>query len=41
MSLQFITGNAGSGKSVTLYQTLIQESVQNPKKKYMIFMEKN
>lgn len=38
MSLQFITGNAGSGKSVTLYQTLIQESVQNPKKKYMIIV---
>ncbi len=38
MSLQFILGNAGSGKSVTLYQKLIQESVRNPKKKYMIIV---
>ncbi|MDD6195169.1 MAG: exodeoxyribonuclease V subunit gamma [Lachnospiraceae bacterium] len=36
MSLQFIQGNAGSGKSTYLYQNIIEEAIQHPKKNYLV-----
>ena len=36
MSLQFIQGNAGSGKSTYLYQTIIKEAMKYPKKNYLV-----
>lgn len=38
MSLQFIMGNPGSGKSHILYENVIQESMKNPGKKYIILV---
>ena len=32
MSLQFIFGNSGSGKSYYLYQHIVEESVKHPEK---------
>ena len=32
MSLQFIFGNSGSGKSYCLYQNIIEESIRHPEK---------
>lgn len=36
MSLQFIVGSAGSGKSTYLYQNVIEEAIKNPKKNYLV-----
>ena len=36
MSLQFIQGNAGSGKSTYLYQNIIEEAIQHPKNNYLV-----
>lgn len=36
MALQFVIGRSGSGKSTALYQHIIQESLQHPKKNYLI-----
>lgn len=36
MSLQFVQGNAGSGKSTYLYQRIIEEAIQHPKKNYLV-----
>lgn len=36
MSLQFMIGASGSGKSHKVYEMVIQESIQNPKKNYLI-----
>ena len=33
MSLQFIMGNSGSGKSYCLYDTVVREAIENPDKK--------
>ena len=38
MSLQFVFGNSGSGKSHQLYQRIIEESIQYPEKKYMVIV---
>ena len=36
MSLQFIIGASGAGKSHKIYNMIIDESIQNPKKNYVI-----
>lgn len=38
MSLQFIFGNSGSGKSHFLYKTIIEESVQHPERNYIVIV---
>ncbi len=38
MSLQFILGNSGSGKSHLLYQRIIEESIQHPERNYMVIV---
>ena len=38
MSLQFILGNSGSGKSHFLYQTIIEESRKHPEQNYMVIV---
>ena len=36
MSLQFVIGSPGSGKSTTIYNRIIKESIDNPNGKYII-----
>lgn len=38
MSLQFITGASGAGKSYAVYQKIIQESISNPQKNYYVIV---
>lgn len=38
MSLQFILGNSGSGKSHLLYQKIIEESMRHPDRNYMVIV---
>ena len=38
MALQFIFGNSGSGKSHYLYQRIVEESIQNPQKNYLVLV---
>lgn len=38
MSLQFILGNSGSGKSRFLYNTVIQESMERPKENFLVIV---
>lgn len=38
MSLQFVFGNSGSGKSRCLYETVIKESIRNPEKDYLVLV---
>lgn len=38
MSLQFIFGNSGAGKSYYLYQKVIEESMKNPDKNYLVLV---
>ncbi len=38
MSLQFIFGNSGSGKSHLLYQTIIEESIRHPDQNYLVIV---
>jgi len=38
MSLQFILGNPGSGKSYHLYQWIIEQSMEHPDKNYIIIV---
>ncbi|MDD3401784.1 MAG: PD-(D/E)XK nuclease family protein [Hespellia sp.] len=38
MSLQFIFGNSGSGKSYHLYQNIIESSMKNPDKNYLVIV---
>ena len=38
MSLQFILGNSGSGKSYTLYRMLIEESRKHPEQNFMVIV---
>lgn len=38
MSLQFIFGNSGSGKSRWLYHNIIEDSIQNPNKNYLVLV---
>ena len=36
MSLQFIFGNSGSGKSYYLYHYIVEEAVRHPEKNYLV-----
>ncbi len=38
MSLQLVLGNAGAGKTQYLYDTIIQESIKNPQKRYLVLV---
>ena len=38
MSLQFIFGNSGSGKSHYLYQQIVKESICHPEKNYLVLV---
>ncbi len=38
MSLQFIFGNSGSGKSHLLYQKIIEESIRHPQQKFLVIV---
>lgn len=38
MSLQFVFGNSGSGKSHYLYKTVIEDSMQNPDLNYLVLV---
>ena len=38
MSLQFIFGNSGSGKSHCLYQNIIEQSIRHPEKNYLVLV---
>ena len=38
MSLQFIMGPSGSGKSHYLYEKVTEESLQNPNKNYFVIV---
>lgn len=38
MSLQFVFGNAGSGKSTYLYENVISESMKEKKKKFLVIV---
>jgi ATP-dependent helicase/nuclease subunit B len=38
MSLQFIIGNSGAGKSYYSYQTIIEESIRNPQTTYYVIV---
>ena len=38
MSLQFIFGNSGSGKSYYLHKTIVEQSIKNPKKNYIVLV---
>ena len=38
MSLQFVMGPSGSGKSHYLYQKITEESIDNPDKNYIVLV---
>ena len=38
MSLQFIIGSSGAGKSTYIYNRIIDKSLKNPRKKYIIIV---
>lgn len=38
MSLQLVVGSSGAGKSHKIYSTIINESIENPKQKYIIIV---
>lgn len=38
MSLQFIIGNSGAGKSYTVYQNVISEATDNPERNYYVIV---
>ena len=38
MSLQFVFGNAGSGKSTYLYQKILGEAAEHPEKNYLVLV---
>ena len=38
MSLQFVVGSSGTGKSTFIYNKIIEESIANPKKNYIIIV---
>ncbi len=38
MALQLILGGSGSGKTTALYETVIQESIQNPDESYFVIV---
>lgn len=38
MSLQLVLGSSGAGKSHKIYSTIINDSIENPKQKYIIIV---
>lgn len=38
MSLQFIFGNSGAGKSYTLFRSVIEDSIQHPDQSYLVIV---
>lgn len=38
MSLQFIFGNSGSGKSTFLYNSIVEQSIRHPEKNYLVLV---
>ena len=36
MSLQFVLGNSGSGKTDTIFRKILTEAKENPNKNYLI-----
>ena len=38
MSLQFIFGNSGSGKSSYLYRNILKEAAEHPEKNYLVLV---
>ena len=38
MALQFIFGPSGSGKSYYIYNKIIQESMENPDRQYLVLV---
>ena len=38
MSLQFVFGNSGSGKSIYLYEKILKEAVNCPEKNYLVIV---
>lgn len=38
MSLQFVVGSSGTGKSTLIYNKIIEESIANPRKNYIIIV---
>ena len=38
MSLQFIFGNSGSGKSYRLYRNITEQSVRHPERNYIVLV---
>lgn len=38
MSLQFVFGNSGSGKSSYLYQTILEQAAGNPDKNFLVIV---
>ena len=38
MSLQFVFGNSGAGKSYALYQQVIRESKEHPEQKFLVLV---
>ena len=38
MSLQFVFGNSGAGKSYALYQQVIRESKEQPEQKFLVLV---
>ena len=38
MSLQFVFGNSGGGKSHWLYKNIIEDSIRHPEKDYLVLV---
>ena len=38
MSLQFITGNSGNGKTKYLFNTIVKEAKANPRENYLVIV---
>ena len=38
MSLQFVFGNSGSGKSDYLYQSILEEAEREPEKNFFFYL---
>ena len=38
MSLQFVLGNSGSGKTEYIYQKIVKQATEHPKKNYLVIV---
>ena len=38
MALQFVFGNSGAGKSHYLYNYIVKEAMENPKRNYLVIV---